>query len=34
MSAPLLPFPVDPHLIEIAVCLGAIWVLRWIESMK
>jgi hypothetical protein len=34
MSEQLLSLASDPRLIEIALCVGAIWVLRWIELMK
>lgn len=34
MNEQLLALAADPRLIEIALCVGVIWVLRWIELMK
>jgi hypothetical protein len=34
MNDQLLSLAADPGLLEIALCIGAIWVLRWIEAMK
>jgi hypothetical protein len=34
MNEVLQSLAADPRLIEIALCVGAIWVLRWIEMMK
>jgi hypothetical protein len=34
MEQELLSLFADPRLSEIALCLGAIWVLRWIDLMK
>ncbi len=34
MNDELLSLAADPRLIEIALCLGAIWILGWIQSLR
>jgi hypothetical protein len=34
MDEQLLAIVADPHLIEITLCVGLIWVLGWIQSMR